>query len=112
MRELLRSSVFLCAAAVPLELHGQALTPAQDAYYVPGNATSLGAAPTVTIGSSGSVGLVQFDLTQLPAGIPAAQVRQATLTLFPDHVSTSGSIAVSLANGAWQESTVSGTTGF
>lgn len=112
MRLLFRSVAFFCAALPPAAIYGQVLMPSQDAYYVPGNATNFGSATTVTVGSSGSVGLVQFDLTELPAGVTAALVQQATLTLFVDHVNTPGSIAINLADGSWQELLVSGTTGF
>ena len=112
MRRLFRSVFILSAVLPPAAIYGQVLTPSQDAYYVPGNATNFGGATTVTVGSSSSVGLVQFDLSQLPAGVTADQVQQATLTLFVDHVNTSGSFAINLANGSWQESVVSGTNGF
>jgi len=99
-------------ALPPAAVYGQVLTPSQDAYYVPGNAMNFGSATTVTVGSSGAVGLVQFDLTQLPTGVTAAQVQQAVLTLFVDRINTPGSIAINLANGSWQELQVSGTNGF
>src|SRR5271157_2880343 len=105
------AALFLMAA-LSATLWGQTLTPSQDAYYVPGNAVNFGAAPTVTVGSSGSVGLVQFDLSALPAGTTAAQVQKATLTLFIDKVNQAGTVNVDLAAGNWLELTVSGTTGF
>ena len=77
-------------AFVPLAGFAQTLTPSQDSYYVPSNATNFGTASTITVGSSSSVGLVQFDLTQLPGGVTAAQVQKATLTLFLDHVNSAG----------------------
>ena len=70
MRKLLRVAVLFCAA-LPAVTWAQVLTPSQDAYYVPGNATNFGAAVSVTVGSSGSVGLVQFDLGALPPGTTA-----------------------------------------
>ena len=76
-------------AFVPLAGFAQTLTPSQDSYYVPSNATNFGTASTITVGSSSSVGLVQFDLTQL-GGVTAAQVQKATLTLFLDHVNSAG----------------------
>src|SRR5882724_1570648 len=103
MRNLLRGFIFLCGA-LPVAVYGQAVTPSQDAYYVPANATNFGGATSITVGSSGSIGLVQFDLTTLPAG---ATVQKATLTLFINKVNVPGGISVNLANGSWQESTVS-----
>jgi len=111
MRKLFRAAV-LFSAALPVVAWGQVLTPSQDAYYVPGNATNFGAAVSVTVGSSASVGLVQFDLGALPLGTTAAQVQKATVTFFVNKVNVPGSISVNLANGSWVESTVSGTSGF
>src|SRR5258708_34644141 len=73
---------------------GQTLTPTQDAHYVPGNGTNFGTATSVTVGSSTSVGLVQFDLSTLPAGLLANQVQKATLTLFLNRVGAAGSFGL------------------
>ncbi|MGO9261745.1 MAG: DNRLRE domain-containing protein [Bryobacteraceae bacterium] len=107
MRRLFFSAVFLCAA-LPVTILGQTVPTSQDAYYVPGNSTNFGSSPSIFVGSSGSIGLVQFDLSQLPSGT----VQQALLTLFVDKVNAAGPIAVNVADGAWVESVVSGTTGF
>ncbi len=96
------------AALLPLALLGQTYVPAQDAYFVPGNAANFGTATSITVGSSGSQGLVQFDLSQLPAGVTAAQVQKATLTLFVNHVGALGSVNIYTANGPWTESGVTG----
>jgi hypothetical protein len=79
---------------VPIAGLAQTLAPSQDAYYIPGNGSNFGTATTITVGSSSSVGLVQFDLTQLPAGVTSAQIQKATLTLFLDHVNAGGSINI------------------
>jgi hypothetical protein len=80
--------------------------PSQDGYYVSGNGTNYGTAPTIVVGQTGGgavqlpgqlpvtgnatgVGLVQFDLTHLPAGLTSAQVQKATLTLFVDTITAS-----------------------
>jgi hypothetical protein len=81
-------------ALAPIAGFAQTLAPSQDVYYVPGNGSNFGTAITITVGSSGSIGLVQFDLTQLPPGLTAAQIQKATLTLFLDHVSSGGSINI------------------
>jgi hypothetical protein len=80
---------------------------------VPGNGSNFGTATTITVGSSASIGLVQFDLTQLPAGVTAAQVQKATLTLFLDHVNAGGSINIDTVSAStpWSELTVSGNSG-
>jgi hypothetical protein len=96
------------AALLPLALFGQTYVPSQDSYVVPGNATNFGTATSITVGSSGSQGLVQFDLSQLPAGLTSAQVQKATLTLFVNHVGVSGTVNIYIANGAWTETGVNG----
>src|SRR5271154_5560078 len=100
MKNLTRFAVAALALA-PIAGFAQTLAPSQDAYYVPGNASNFGTATTVTAGSSGSIGLVQFDLTQLPGGLTSAQVQKATLTLFLDHVNAAGTINVDTASGFW-----------
>src|SRR5258708_10391145 len=96
----------------PLAGFGQTLTPTQDAHYVPGNGTNFGTATSVTVGSSTSVGLVQFDLSTLPAGLLANQVQKATLTLFLNRVGAAGSLYVDTVSSAtpWSEATVTGLT--
>ena len=96
-------------ALAPLMGLAQTLTPSQDTFYVPGNGTNYGTATTITVGSSGSLGLVQFDLSTL--GLTAAQVQKATLTLFLDHVNVGGAVNINQANGAWSELTVTGLSG-
>jgi hypothetical protein len=94
-----------------LGLMAQTLTTSQDAYYIPGNATTYGKAVTITVGVASSVGLVQFDLSGLPAGVTASQVAKANLTLYAISVSSPGTINVNTALGSWAETTVSGTAG-
>jgi hypothetical protein len=88
------------------------LTPSADAYVVPGSPTSYGALPTVTVGSSNSFGLIQFDLNQLPAGVTASQVQRATFTLFLDHVGAGGTVNIDTVSNStpWSESQVNGNT--
>jgi hypothetical protein len=89
---------------VPAVFYGQALVPSQDAYIVPGNASSFGSAATITLGGAlNAQGVVGFDLTQLPAGLLSSQVTKATLTLYVDHVSAAGAVNIYVADGAWTE---------
>ena len=104
-----RSVPALLLAAAPLSMFGQVLLPSQDSYVVPGNGTNFGTVQTVTVGSSSSQGMVQFDLTHLPAGLASTQVSQALLTLFVDHVGQAGTVTVYVANGNWTEAGVNGT---
>jgi Collagen triple helix repeat (20 copies) len=96
----------------PLGLMAQTLTPSQDGYYIPGNATAYGRAANITVGVASSVGLVQFDLSGLPPGVTSSQVVKANLRLYASAVSSPGSINVNVAYGSWVEATVSGTAGF
>ncbi len=98
------------AALTPLAGYAQTLTPTQDAHYVPGNGTNFGTATSVTVGSSASVGLVQFDLSALPSGVLASQVQKATLTLFLNRIGVVGSFDVDTVSVAtpWSETTVTG----
>jgi Collagen triple helix repeat (20 copies) len=112
MNNLTRFAVAALALA-PLAGFAQTLPPSGDTYYVPGNATNFGTGITVTVGSSSSVGLVQFNLAQLPAGLTAAQIQSATLTLFLDHVGDAGTINVDVVSAStpWTELTVNGNSG-
>ncbi|MGH9393592.1 MAG: DUF7594 domain-containing protein, partial [Terriglobales bacterium] len=87
---------------------GQTVTASQDAYVVPGNGLNFGTVPAITVGSFGSEGLVQFDLTQLPAGLTGSQILRATLTLFANHVNVAGLVTVHVADGGWTETGVNG----
>jgi hypothetical protein len=112
MKNLTRFAIAALALA-PIAGFAQMLTPSQNGYYVPGNGSNIGTATTITVGSSGSIGLVQFDLTQLPAGLTAVQIQKATLTLFLDHVNAGGSINIDAvsASTSWGELTVTGDSG-
>jgi hypothetical protein len=112
MKNLTRFAIAALALA-PLTGFAQTLAPSQDVYYVPGNGSNFGTATTITVGSLGSIGLVQFDLTQLPAGLTAAQIQKATLTLFLDHVNSGGSINIDMVSAStpWGELTVTGNSG-
>ena len=95
-------------ALMPLAGFAQTLTPSQDAYYVPGNGTNYGAAASITVGSSSSIGLVQFDLSSLPAGVTASQVQKATLTLFLNRANVGGAVDINTVASSWSELTVNG----
>ena len=95
-------------ALMPLAGFAQTLTPSQDAYYVPGNGTNYGAAASITVGSSSSIGLVQFDLSTLPAGVTASQVQKATLTLFLNRANVGGAVDINTVASSWSELTVNG----
>jgi hypothetical protein len=82
-----------------------------DAYINPGDSNNYGGQPGIDIGgANNSEGLLQFDLSKLPAGETSANVSSAKLRIFVDNISAFGSITVSLANAPWTENTVNGVT--
>jgi hypothetical protein len=111
MNRWVRFAVLACVGCASA-MYGQVLNPSGDAYVVPANNTNFGAPPTVTIGSANSYGLVQFDLTQLPAGVTASQVQKATLTIFVGHINSAGTFNLDTVSNStpWSESTVNGNT--
>ncbi|HYL75437.1 MAG TPA: DNRLRE domain-containing protein [Bryobacteraceae bacterium] len=83
-----------------------------DAFFAIGNTGHFGASPVVNVGGpSAFQGLFQFSLSTLPAGTTAAQVSDAQLRLFVRTAGTPGAVDFFLANGAWTESTVTGSGG-
>lgn len=70
-------------------------------------AANFGALPTLNIGG-GSAGLVQFDLSTLPAATTAAKVVKATLVLYVNRVATPGMLEVQTVNAAWAEASATG----
>ena len=103
--------VFGLIVLLPVLGAAQTLTPSADTFYVPGSATNYGPGTSFTVGGpSAAVGLVQFDLSSLPAGVTPDQIQKATLTLFLDHVGTSGTINIDTVSPStpWTESGVNG----
>ena len=86
---------------------------AGDVFFAPGSTSQFGATAAVNVGGPlGFVGLLQFDLSTLPAGTTAAQISNASLRLFPSRIGASGSVDIYAASGAWTESSVTGVAGF
>jgi hypothetical protein len=133
-RKMKKISIRLAISALalaPVAGFAQTLSPSQDSYYVSGNGTNFGTAATIIVGQTGTAtvqllpgqlpvvgapnaaGLVQFDLTQLPPGLISAQVQKATLTLFVDQITSSGTINVDTVSSStpWGELTVNGNSG-
>ncbi len=68
--------------------------------------TKYGASTTLNISPTDSA-LLQFDLTDiLPSGTTAAQVLRARLIVFPDAITTGGTINLYQVTSAWSEGTV------
>jgi Collagen triple helix repeat (20 copies) len=103
------------AAIVPAALHAQVLLPSQDSFITTNNSSTNGGQQYLDVVSSDqdhfgrqSEGLVQFDLSSLPAGLTASRISHATLTLFLNQVNNSGSVNIYAANGNWSEAGVNG----
>ena len=82
----------------------------QDSYVVHGSGTNYGSATTLNVGgASNDQALVQFDLTQLPAGTTGSSISKATLIVFATKLTAAGSVNFSVANGTWTQSGINGT---
>ena len=95
---------------LPSAVFAQSAPLTQDSYVVPGNASNYGSATTLNVGgASNDQALVQFDLTQLPAGTTSSGISKATLIVFVTKLTAAGTVNFSVANGSWTESGVNGT---
>ena len=109
MRKPIVCSLTVGIMAFHVAAFGQAVPLTQDAFVIPGTGANNGAQQLVSVGGVNAFqGLVQFDLSTLPAGINASNIEKATLILFARSVSASGTINISTANGSWTESGVTG----
>ncbi len=70
----------------PVAAMAQTLLPVQDSYVVPANGANFGSGANIAVGNSSSQGLIQFDLSGLPAGTIAAQVQKALFTIYVNHI--------------------------
>jgi len=89
------------AAIIQSAAWGQSVPLVGDATF--SSSAASGSSPSVNVGGPSSfTGLIQFDLSKLPAGTTAGSVSNASLRLFL-RVSTPGSINIYAAIGAWNE---------
>ena len=96
-RLLLAGSIFLpVLSAVDAPVVGDAYVASASPGTNFGSATSLIIAP-------GNAGLVQFDLSAVPAG---ATVAKAYLRVFVNKITTGGGLDVAVVTSSWSESTV------
>ena len=68
-------------------------------------ASNFGTATTINIGS-GNTGLIQFDLSGLPAGLAAANIDKATMTFYVNTVAIAGAVDIAQVTSAWTETGV------
>jgi len=87
------------AAALDVTLSGDASVNSAHA------TTNYGTLSNLYVGN-GNTTFLQFNLKTLPAGTTAAQVSQATLTVFVNRVNAAGAVTVSPVTAAWGEYSV------
>jgi hypothetical protein len=100
--------VLLAAALLaPLGSRAQTYNTVGDTYISSANPTSnFGSGASMTVGAGGTA-LIQLDLSKLTSlSITAAQVQQATLTVFVNRVLVGGGLDLAPVNSAWSEGTV------
>ncbi len=68
-------------------------------------AVNSGGISNVNVGN-GYTGLLQFNLSLLPAGTTAAQISRAVLVVYVNRLDTPGALAVQPVTSAWSEGTV------
>jgi hypothetical protein len=68
-------------------------------------ASNFGTATTISVGG-GNTGLIQFDLSGLPAGLAAANINKATMTFYVNTVAIGGSVDIAQVTSAWTEAGV------
>ncbi len=66
---------------------------------------NFGAQPYLTVGG-GNTALLRFDLSGLPTGSSAADIEQATLSLWVSKTTNAGELEIAPIDGDWNESTV------
>jgi hypothetical protein len=109
MKSFLPAVSLCCALAVPAAALAAGVPVAQDAFVTPGNAANYGALPNINVGGTSSfLGMVQFDLSTLPAGTTGSSVAKATLILYVNKLGAPGSVNIDIANGPWTEGGVNG----
>jgi hypothetical protein len=98
--------VFAAAIALGLTAFAQ-ITPSQDAYTNTATpTTNFGAKTLLDVQSATQNTYIQFDLSSLPAGYTGANIAKATLKLYVNTVTSSGSFNVDFVNGSWDEKTI------
>jgi len=68
-------------------------------------ATNYGGGNAVNIGA-GFTGLIQFDLSSLPAGLTAAEINKATMTFYVNSALAGGAVDIAQVTSVWTETGV------
>lgn len=80
------------------------VTPSADAYTNTADpTTNFGANPLISVDGATEISYIQFNLASIPSG---ATISQATLKLYVNAVTTSGTFNVDYVNGTWTERTI------
>jgi hypothetical protein len=83
------------------------ITPSDDSYInSAASTTNYGTAVTLDLSSPADTAFIRFDLTAVPAGYTGASIAKATLKLYVNTCTKTGSFNVDLVNGAWTEKTI------
>jgi hypothetical protein len=78
------------------------ITPLADTYTSSADpTTNYGAQPLLTVDAATSISYIHFNLASVPAG---STIRQATLKLYVNAVTTAGAFQLDAVNGSWTES--------
>ncbi len=96
---LLAIFVLILAGA---RLHAQATLAADTHVNAALPAVNSGAISNINVGG-GYTGLLQFDLSLLPAGTTSAQIARAVLRVYSNRVDTPGVVSVQPLSAAWSE---------
>jgi hypothetical protein len=101
----LLNAALLTVCFNPIAVQAVGLTIIADTHLA---ATNAGTSVAVNI-NAGSKGLLNFDMSSLPAGITSADIAKATLVFYVKTVTTRGQLQISPLTAAWTENTVTST---
>ena len=88
---------------IPVATYAAGANAAGDTYVsATSTGVNFGTAAAVNVGN-GNTGLIQFDLSSLPAGLTAAQIGKATMSFFVSSVLVPGSVDIAQVSGSWAE---------
>jgi Collagen triple helix repeat (20 copies) len=97
------------AVLIPLLSRADSVPLVGDTFINAGSSLNFGNLPTINLGgTSGSQGLLLFDLSAFPANGPVAW---AKLRVYVDKVTTPGALDLYAAGATWVEAAVNGTSG-
>ncbi len=83
------------------------ITPSADSYTNTATPTAnFGAKPLLDVQSDSQITYIQFDLSSIPAGYTSSNLAKASLKLYVNAVTTTGSFNVDYVNGSWAENTI------